>query len=54
MVDWFFRAFPREKQIGLYKYPVEILEALLSKNGFVIKKENKEDSETALVFAERK
>jgi FkbM family methyltransferase len=33
---------------------IQAIRELLSKNGFVIKKENKEDSETALVFAERK
>jgi len=33
---------------------IQEIRELISKNGFVIKKENKEDSETALVFAERK
>jgi hypothetical protein len=33
---------------------IQAIRELISKNGFVIKKENKEDSETALVFAERK
>jgi hypothetical protein len=33
---------------------MQAIRELISKNGFVIKKENKEDSETTLVFAERK
>ena len=33
---------------------MQAIRELISKNGFVIKKENKEDSETALVFADRK
>jgi FkbM family methyltransferase len=33
---------------------IQEIRELISKNGFVIKKENTEDSETALVFAERK
>lgn len=33
---------------------LEAIHALISKNGFAIKKEAKEDSETSLVFAERR